>query len=60
MADFKFTDQQMFFQPFGYLSFPGLMADRIDQINAAFEELWTENGGHNSQPHNSVARSCLA
>ena len=37
------------------------MADRIDQIDAAFEELWAENGGgHNGQLHNGVARSCLA
>ena len=62
MINFKLTDQQMsFFQTFGYLSFPGLMADRIEQIDAAFEELWTENGGgHNGQPHDGVARSCLA
>ena len=37
------------------------MADRIDQIDVAFEELWAENGGgHNGQLHNGVARSCLA
>ena len=39
------------------------MVDRSVQqmIDAAFEELWTENGGgHNGQPHDGVARSCLA
>ena len=61
MTNFKLTDQQIsFFQNFGYLSFPSLMADRIDQIDAAFEELWTEHGsGHNGQPHEGLARSCL-
>ena len=59
MINFKLTDQQMsFFQTFGYLSFPGFMADRIEEIDAAFEELWTKNGGgHNGQPHDGVARS---
>ena len=59
--DFKLTDQQMnFFQAFGYLSFPGLMADRIDEIDSAFEAVWGERGGgHNGKPHNGQARSCI-
>ena len=32
------TDQQIsFFETFGYLGFPGLMADRIDEIIREFE-----------------------
>ena len=59
--DFKLTDQQMnFFQTFGYLSFPGLMANRIDEIDSAFEAVWAERGGgHDGKPHNGQARSCI-
>ena len=61
MSNFKLTQQQIsFFHNFGYLSFPDLMADRIREIDLAFEELWSENGyGHNGQPHDGLARSCL-
>ena len=52
--------QIQFFQTFGYLGFPGLLSDRIDEITTAFEEIWTHNGGgHNGQPHNGEARSCI-
>ena len=59
--DFKLTDQQLnFFKTFGYLSFPGLMADRIDEIDSAFEAVWAERGGgHNGKPHDGQARSCI-
>lgn len=58
---FQLTEQQInFFQTFGYLGFPGLMADRIAEIEAAFEGIWTERGGgHNGKPHNGQARSCI-
>ena len=61
MSSFKLTHQQIsFFHNFGYLSFPDLMADRIGEIDLAFEELWAKNGyGHNGQPHDGLARSCL-
>ncbi|MEZ4621844.1 MAG: hypothetical protein R2867_40935 [Caldilineaceae bacterium] len=30
------------FETFGYLGFPGLLADRAAEIDAAFEAVWTE------------------
>ena len=62
MSTFHLTDQQVsFFHAFGYLSFSGLMTDCIDEIESAFEALWKENGGgHNGQPHDGRARSCIA
>ena len=62
MSTFHLTDQQVsFFHTFGYLSFPSLMANCIDEIESAFEALWEENGGgHNGQPHDGRARSCIA
>ena len=58
---FKLTDPQLqFFHAFGYLGFPGLMADRIEEIDSAFETVWeVHGGGHNRQPHNGKARSCI-
>jgi hypothetical protein len=55
------TEQQRsFFETFGYLAFPGLMADRIDEIIAEFEALWeSHGGGHNGKPHDGQARSCI-
>ena len=59
--DVKLTDQQInFFRTFGYLSFPGLLADRSEEIIDAFEAVWTERGGgHNGKPHEGTARSCI-
>ena len=59
--NFKLTDQQIqFFHTFGYLGFPGLLADRAEEIIDAFEAVWTEHGGgHNSAPHDGQARSCI-
>lgn len=56
------TEQQLdFFHTFGYIGFPGLLADRIDAIIDAFEALWgSRGGGHNGKPHEGVARSCIA
>lgn len=61
MDMFKLTDQQVnFFKTFGYLGFPGLMADRIDEIINEFEALWSSyGGGHNGKLHDGKARSCL-
>src|SRR5690348_3305211 len=60
-SQFALTEQQNeFFSTFGYLGFPGLMADRIGEISDEFENLWTEhNGGHNGKPHDGTARSCI-
>ena len=54
------AQQKEHFELFGYLSFPGLMADSIDAITAAFEAVWTERGGgHSGKPHDGKARSCI-
>ncbi|MFN8492641.1 MAG: phytanoyl-CoA dioxygenase family protein [Caldilineaceae bacterium] len=60
-TDFQLTEQQVnFFNTFGYLGFPGLMADRIAEIDHAFEAIWAERGGgHNGKPHDGMARSCI-
>ena len=59
--DYTITDSEMnFFKTFGYLSFPQLMADRIQAIQDAFETVWSERGGgHNGKPHEGTARSCI-
>ncbi len=59
--DFTVSDSEIgFFKRFGYLSFPQLMADRISAIQDAFETVWTERGGgHNGNPHDGAARSCI-
>ncbi len=58
---FRLTDQHIaHFNTFGYLGFPGLLADRADAIIDAFEEVWAgRGGGHDSKPHAGVARSCI-
>ncbi|MCC7360268.1 MAG: phytanoyl-CoA dioxygenase family protein [Anaerolineales bacterium] len=54
------SQQVNFFETFGYLGFPGLLADRIDAIIAGFNEVWALNGGgHNGQPHDGKARSVI-
>ena len=53
-------EQKNFFHTFGFLSFPGLLNDRIDAIINAFEETWVKvGGGHNNQPHDGKKRSCI-
>ena len=37
-------EQKQFFATFGYLALPGLVADVIDEITAAFEQVWRERG----------------
>ena len=49
-----------FFDTFGFLSFPGRMADRIAEITDEFESLWAARGtGHAGKPHDGTARSCI-
>jgi hypothetical protein len=57
----QLTEQQVhFFETFGYLGFPGLMADRAEEIINAFEAVWVERGGgHHGKPHDGTARSCI-
>jgi hypothetical protein len=54
------TEQQLArFQTFGFLAFPGLLADRIERITDEFEAIWAAiGGGHNGQAHDGTARSC--
>jgi hypothetical protein len=60
MSSTRLTDQQLaFFETFGFISFPGLLADRIDRIIEEFEAIWAAHGGgHNGHAHDGVARSC--
>jgi len=52
--------QQQWFDTFGFLAFPGLIADRIDAVIAAFEAVWSDHGGgHEGARHDGRARSCL-
>lgn len=54
------NEQKKFFDTFGFLSFPGLLNDRINAIINAFEETWAKNGGgHNNRPHDGKKRSCI-
>ncbi len=47
-------------ETFGYLTFPGLLQDKIEAIIEAFENIWTERGGgHDGKPHDGTARSCI-
>jgi len=55
------TEQQVcFFKTFGYIGFPGLLADRIDEIIGEFEGVWkARGGGHAGQLHDGQKRSCI-
>ena len=55
------TEQQInFFPTFGCLSFPGMMADRIEDIESAFEPVWQEHGsGYNETQHGGKTSSCI-
>ena len=54
------TQQIQFFDTFGYLSFPELIADCIDEVILAFEDVWKLYGnGHNGTPHDGSRRSCI-
>ena len=57
----RLNQQQLnFFDTFGYLALPELMADCIDEIIDAFEQVWVERGGgHDGQPHDGERRSCI-
>jgi hypothetical protein len=44
---------------FGYLVFPGLVSDRIDQITDSFEATFAHYGGHYGQAHDGTKRSCI-
>ena len=52
--------KKSFFDTFGFLAFPGLLADCINEIIDVFEAVWSQRGGgHNGQPHDGMRRSCI-
>jgi len=61
MSNTRLTEQQFAqFETFGYLGFPGLLADRAEAIIAEFEALWAKHGGgHAGKPHDGRARSAM-
>ncbi|MEO8397386.1 MAG: phytanoyl-CoA dioxygenase family protein [Chloroflexota bacterium] len=61
MEKILLTPQQLaFMDTFGYLSFPGLLNDRIDDILNAFETIWAEHGGgQNGEVHDGTRRSAI-
>ncbi len=61
MKKMQLTAQQIsFMETFGYLSFPGLLDDCIEEITAAFEAVWQRHGGgHDGKKHDGSARSCI-
>jgi hypothetical protein len=61
MDRLQLTPQQIaFMDVFGYLVFPGLLAERIDRIIEEFERTFADHGGgHNGKPHDGTARSCI-
>ena len=53
----KLTEQQLrFYGTFGFLKFPGLFEDKIDDITRAFEEIWAASG----REHDYKKRSMIA
>ena len=61
MAQTRLTEQQKaFFADFGFLQFPGLLDDCIDEIIDEFEAVWARHGGgHHGKPHDGKRRSCI-
>jgi hypothetical protein len=61
MSEFRLSDAQVRqFKTFGFLSFPGLLADRAEAIIDAFERVFQEKGGgHAGRKHDGKARSCV-
>lgn len=54
------AEQLAAWETFGFLSLPGLLSDRADQIINDFEEVWEAyGGGHDGNPHDGLARSCI-
>ena len=55
------SDQQMaYFETFGFLTFPGLLIDVIDETTLRFEKVWADHGGgHHGREHDREQRSAL-
>ena len=53
----RLTEQQLrFYKTFGFLKFPGLFRNAVDDITDAFEEVWKESG----REHDFTGRSTIA
>jgi hypothetical protein len=61
MEKIRLTPQQLaFMDTFGYLSFPGLLNDKIDAIIKAFGDVWAERGGGmDAKAHDGTRRSVI-
>ncbi len=61
MSQTRLSEQQLnYFNTFGFLYFPGLMADCVDRIIEEFEAVWKiHGGGHHGTEHEGQARSCI-
>ena len=57
----RLTQQQLgYFETFGFLKFPGLLANEVDEITRRFEMLWAAHGGgHHGREHDREQRSAL-
>jgi hypothetical protein len=57
----KLSKQQLaHFETFGFLYFPGILADEIDEITLRFENVWAvHGGGHHGRKHDKEQRSAL-
>jgi hypothetical protein len=57
----RLTEQQVrFFETFGYLAFPGLLDDIVEEIIREFEAVWAaRGGGHHGGAHDGKRRSCV-
>ena len=61
MSETRLTAAQLaYLDTFGFLHFPGLLADSADRIIDEFEAVWASHGGgHHGRAHEGVARSCI-
>ena len=57
----RLSDQQgRYFDTFGFIKFPGLLANEIGVITQEFEDLWATHGsGHHGREHDRIRRSAL-
>ena len=61
MAGQPLSDEQLQrFDTFGFLAFPGMLGDVIEEITDAFEQVWDQRGGgHHGAAHDDNRRSCI-
>ena len=53
------SQQLNFFETFGFLHFPGLIADRIGEVSDAFDTLFENQNGVPGGPHDGTVRTCM-